>query len=232
MIILSAAISGLLLTIVVMVIVLTCRKVAKKRSTDKTIAGWLPAATKGPHRYNSESSSSSSSSSAEDHSQSNVTSSLTVEDVDESLDSLPVNYSAFIKSENLPEFKDSVLQKNNSSGAGPHFQQQDIVATENTIFVRDNLRRSSNYVVFNQFTDEHDLCNNYSNPYVQSASPVTNSSSSADSSSRNISPFYSNIPCRGDARYVSSGRDNAVIKYLEGEVTAEELDAIKLGTHV
>ena len=204
----SAAISGLLLTIVVIVIVVTCRNVAKKQSD---ISSW----PKDPHqeyRY--------SESSSEDQSQSNFTSSLTVEDVDESLDSLPVNYSAFIKSENLPEFKETFYQ-----------QQPDIVTSQNTVFVRDNFRKSNNYVVFNQYSSEQDLleCNNYSNPYVQSTSPIGNSS--ASSCSRNISPFYSNIPSRNDPRY-ASGRDNAVIKYLEGEVSADELDAIKLGTHV
>ena len=204
----SAAISGLLLTIVVIVIVVTCKKVAKKQSD---ISSW-PKAPDQVYRY--------SESSSEDQSQSNVTSSLTVDDADESLDSLPVNYSAFIKSENLPEFKDTFFQP-----------QPDVVTTENTVFVRDNLRKSNNYVVYNHYNSEQDLleCNNYSNPYVQSTSPITNSSGS--SCSRNISPFYSNLPCRGDPRY-SSGRDNAVIKYLEGEVSAEELDAIKLGTHV
>jgi hypothetical protein len=204
----SAAISGLLLTIVVIVIVVTCRNVAKKQSD---ISNW-PKAPNQVYRY--------SESSSEDQSQSNVTSSLTVEDVDESLDSLPVNYSAFIKSENLPEFKDTF-----------HQPQPDIVTSQNTVFVRDNFRKSNNYVVFNQYSSEQDLleCNNYSNPYVQSTSPIANSSVS--SCSRNISPFYSNIPSRNDPRY-TSGRDNAVIKYLEGEVSADELDAIKLGTHV
>ena len=204
----SAAISGLLLTIVVIVIVVTCRNVAKKQSD---ISNW-PKAPNQVYRY--------SESSSEDQSQSNVTSSLTVEDVDESLDSLPVNYSAFIKSENLPEFKDTF-----------HQPPPDIVTSQNTVFVRDNFRKSNNYVVFNHYSSEQDLleCNNYSNPYVQSTSPIANSSVS--SCSRNISPFYSNIPSRNDPRY-TSGRDNAVIKYLEGEVSADELDAIKLGTHV
>ena len=122
----SAAISGLLLTIVVIVIVVTCRNVAKKQSD---ISNW-PKAPNQVYRY--------SESSSEDQSQSNVTSSLTVEDVDESLDSLPVNYSAFIKSENLPEFKDTF-----------HQPQPDIVTSQNTVFVRDNSRKSNNYVVFN-----------------------------------------------------------------------------------
>jgi len=210
LIIMSAAISGLLLTIVGIVIVVTCRNVAKKQSD---ISSW-PKTPNQEYRY--------SESSSEDQSQSNVTSSLTVEDADESLDSLPVNYSAFIKSENIPEFKDTFYH---------HQQQPDVVTSKNTIFVRDNHRKSNNYVVFNHYSSEQDLleCNNYSNPYVQSASPIGNSST--QSCPRNISPFYSNIPSRNDPRY-TSGRDNAVIRYLEGEVSADELDAIKLGTHV
>ena len=205
-IIMSAAISGLLLTIVVIVIVVTCRNVVKKQSD---ISSW-PKTPNQEYGY--------SESSSEDQSQSNVTSSLTVEDADESLDSLPVNYSAFIKSENIPEFKESFYTPQ---------QQPDIVTSKNSVFVRDNYRKSNNYVVFNHYSSEQDLleCNNYSNPYVQSASPMGNGSV------RTVSPFYSNIPSRSDPRY-ASGRDNAVIRYLEGEVSADELDAIKLGTHV
>ena len=202
----SAAISGLLLTIVVIVIAVTCRNVVKKQSD---ISRW-PKTPNQEYGY--------SESSSEDQSQSNITSSLTVEDADESLDSLPVNYSAFIKSENIPEFKDTFYSPQ---------QQPDIVTSKNSVFVRDNCRKSNNYVVFNHYSSEQDLleCNNYSNPYVQSASPMGNSSV------RTVSPFYSNIPSRSDPRY-ASGRDNAVIRYLEGEVSADELDAIKLGTHV
>ena len=174
----SAAISGLLLTIVVMVILLTCRKMAKKQSDT---VGW-PGAPSQVYQY--------SISSSEDPSQSNLTGSVTVEDADESLDSLPVNYSAFIKSENIPEFRTSLRQ---------------VDQPDRAVLVRETVaRQSANFIVYQQRQGgEQD----YSNPYCQQSS----------------TPAYTNLP----------GRENAaVIRYLEGEVSAQQLDDIKLGTHV
>ena len=176
-----------MLTVVVMVIVMTCKKVASK-SDRPDISVWPGARAQ---------SSSYSDSSSEEPSQSNITSSLTVDDPDDSFESLPVNYSAFIKSENIP---DHVYPQ--SPGHAKH-----------------------SYIVYNHYATDHDMMagNSYANPYVQSTSPMT--VSSGENNNRNASPVYTNM-----SPYKS--RDEAVIKYLEGEVSAEQLDHLKLGTHV
>ena len=176
-----------MLTIVVLVIVMTCKKVASK--TDQPdISVW-------PH---SRAQAYSCSDSSEEPSQSNITSSLTVDDPDESFDSLPVNYSAFIKSENIPE-----QAYPQSPGHVKH-----------------------SYIVYNHYASDQEMMagNSYANPYVQSTSPMT-VSSSGDNNNRTISPVYTNM-----TPYKS--RDDPVIRYLEGEVSAEQLDHMKLGTHV
>ena len=118
---------------------MTCKKVASK--TDQPdISVW-------PH---SRAQAYSCSDSSEEPSQSNITSSLTVDDPDESFDSLPVNYSAFIKSENIPE------------QAYPHSP--------------GHVKHS--YIVYNHYASDQEMMagNSYANPYVQSTSPMTVSS--------------------------------------------------------
>ena len=169
----------------VLVIVMTCKKVASK--TDQPdISVW-------PH---SRAQAYSCSDSSEEPSQSNITSSLTVDDPDESFDSLPVNYSAFIKSENIPE-----QTYPQSPGHVKH-----------------------SYIVYNHYASDQEMMagNSYANPYVQSTSPMTVSSGEIN---RDTSPVYTNMPHH-------KNRDEAVIRYLEGEVTAQQLDHMKLGTHV
>ena len=174
-----------MLTIVLLVVVLTCKKVASK--TDQSdISAWPGRAKTCSY----------SDSSSEEPSQSNITSSLTVEDPDDSFDSLPVNYSAFIKSENIPE------------NVYPHSPSK------------------PSYIVYNHYISDQEMLggNSYANPYVQSTSPMT--VVSGENNNRNTSPVYTNM-----SPYKAS-RDEAVIKYLEGEVSAQQLDHMKLGTHV
>ena len=176
-----------MLTIVVLVIVMTCKKVADKTS-QPDISVW-PTGRAQTCSY---------SDSSEEPSQSNITSSLTVEDPDDSFDSLPVNYSAFIKSENI---------QHESPQSPAHSKHS--------------------YIVYNHYVSDQEMLagnmNSYANPYVQSTSPMTVSSSGENN--RTISPVYTNT-----TPYKS--REDPVIRYLEGEVSAEQLDHMKLGTHV
>ena len=194
----------------VLVLAVTCRKVASKHH-GSDISAW----PREPHHGYSESSSDDPSQT----SHSNITSSLTVDDPDDSFESLPVNYSAFIKSENIPDVK-NVYQDSSNPVINPQ---------ENTIFVRDGIRKSCNYIVYNHYTSDQELLhqsNSYANPYVQSTSPTNMHCDQVRTS--NTSPFYTNItPYKG-----CRDRDSAVIRYLEGEVSAKELDDMKLGTHV
>ena len=208
LVILGATISGVLLSIVALVLAVTCRKLAAKNDPEADISAW----PRQPHHGYSESSS-------DEPSQSNITSSLTVDDPDDSFESLPVNYSAFIKSENIPDLKTVYQDSSNPA----------INAQENTIFVREGMQRKScNYIVYNHYSSDQELLhqNSYSNPYVQSTSPMT-----VCSTENSSSPLYTNITPYKSGR---GERDSAVIRYLEGEVTASELDTLKLGlgTHV
>ena len=190
---------------------MTCVKSSAKRSEARA-ESQSPDLTAWPRG-----SSCSSSSDSEDPSQSNITSSLTVDDPDDSFESLPVNYSAFIKSENIPDLKNCYQQSS----------EPVINDKENSILVRDGMRQSCNYIVYNHYASDQELQQAgpaYANPYVQSTSPMT-VAQGPDSRTSTASPFYTNItPYRE--------RDSAVIRYLEGEVSAQELDDIKLGTHV
>ena len=183
-----------MLTIVVLVIVMTCKKVSDK-SAQPDISVW-PTGSRQTCSY---------SDSSEEPSQSNITSSLTVEDPDDSFDSLPVNYSAFIKSENIHE------------GVYPPGGPQQSPA-----------HSKHSYIVYNHYVTDQEMLagniNSYANPYVQSTSPMT-VSSSGENNNRTISPVYTNM-----TPYKT--RDDPVIRYLEGEVSAEQLDHLKLGTHV
>ena len=169
---------------------MTCKKVADK-SSQPDISGW-PAGRAQTCSY---------SDSSEEPSQSNITSSLSVEDPDDSFESLPVNYSAFIKSENI------------QAGAAPS---------------QSPAHSRHSYIVYNHYSTDQEMLagnmNSYANPYVQSTSPMT-VSSSGDNNNRTISPVYTNM-----TPYKT--RDDPVIRYLEGEVSAEQLDHMKLGTHV
>ena len=171
---------------------MTCKKVADK-SAQPDISVW-PTGRGQTCGY---------SDSSEEPSQSNITSSLSVEDPDDSFESLPVNYSAFIKSENIHE---AVYPGGPQSPA----------------------HSKHSYIVYNHYSTDQEMLagsmNSYANPYVQSTSPMT-VSSSGDNNSRTISPVYTNM-----TPYKS--RDDPVIRYLEGEVSAEQLDHMKLGTHV
>ena len=160
---------------------------------------------------------SSSSDTDTDPSHSNITSSLTADDQDDSFQSSPVNYSAFIKSENIPDLKNGYQQSS----------EPVINDKENSILVRDGMRQSCNYIVYNHYSSDQELRQAgpaYANPYVQSTSPMT-VAQGPDTRTATASPFYTNITPYKE-------RDSAVIRYLEGEVSAQELDDIKLGTHV
>ena len=216
LIILAATISGLLLSVVVLVIAMTCVKTASKKHRSAAAAAAAPAAAADISAWPRGRSCgySDTSDSSDEPSSSNITSSLTVDDPDDSFESLPVNYSAFIKSENIPDVK-SVYQ--DSSDAV-------IKDKDSTLLTRDATRQSCNYIVYNPYTSaggEHTArpSSCYANPYVQSTSPMTVERAAAPS------PFYTNTTPYKD-------RDSAVIRYLEGEVTAQQLDDIKLGTHV
>ena len=186
---------------------MTCRKLASKSDQDADISAWP---RQSHHGFGC------SESTSDEPSHSNITSSLTVDDPDDSFESLPVNYSAFIKSENIEDVKSYQESSNPVNNA-----QQ-----ENSIFVRDGMRKSCNYIVYNHYASDQELLHqntSYSNPYVQSTSPATVISDR----NTNASPFYTNI-----TPYKQQCRDSAVIRYLEGEVSAQELDKMKLGTHV
>ena len=210
LIILAATISGVLLSIVILVIAMTCVRITRRTQPGR---GESPDVSAWPRG-----SSYSSSSDSDDPSQSNITSSCTVDDADDSFESLPVNYSAFIKSENIPDLKSSYQGSS----------EPVINIRENSILVRDGIRQSCNYIVYNHHSGNqephHQEGPGFANPYVQSTSPMT-VAQGADSRTATASPFYTNITPYKE-------RDSAVIRYLEGEVTAQQLDHMKLGTHV
>ena len=210
LIILSGTISALLLSVVVLVLAVTCRKVASKNHQAADISAWPRHHPHHHHAY-------SDSTSDTEPSQSNITSSLTVDDPDDSFESLPVNYSAFIKSENIPDIKQDYQEQQSSA----HQQVQN--HSDNTMFDREGIRKSCSYIVYNHFHSDQ-LNTSYSNPYVQSTSPMT-VSTEMNPTMNTSSPFYTNITPYKE-------KDNAVIRYLEGEVSAKELDELKLGTHV
>lgn len=164
-------------------------------------------------------------SSSDEPSQSNITSSLTVDDPDDSFESLPVNYSAFIKSENIPDVKSHQPYQEQHQDQANHPREQN--------FDRDGIRRSCSYIVYNHYTSDQEMLH-HSNPYVQSTSPMPSVMEPGQGRMSTSSPLYSNItPYKMTPKELSKASSkDAVIRYLEGEVSAKELDDIKLGTHV
>ena len=92
LIILAATISGLLLSVVLLVIAMTCVKTASKKHRSAAAAAPATAADISAWPRGRSCGYSDTSDSSDEPSSSNITSSLTVDDPDDSFESLPVNY--------------------------------------------------------------------------------------------------------------------------------------------
>ena len=202
----AAAIGGLLLTIVLIVIVITCRKVAKAPINISPPAKKSPQ----PDRFSNSSS----------DTKANTISSLSAPDDLDGSDSLPEYHANFMKSQ--PDLLPNIKTTYNSDfepgwhGYGNSHQ-----------YTNRAYNNSDNYAAYRQFSSEHDLLDhtkysNYSNPYLQSNEFNSHTNAS-----------YGVLGSRNDQMY-SSGRFNAVAQKLSviGSVSAEDLNESSIGTHV
>jgi len=206
LIMVAAAIGGLLLTIVLIVIVMTCRKVAKTPLNISPGAKTSPQ----PDRFSNSSS----------DTKANTISSLSAPDDLDGSDSLPEYHANFMKSQPdvLPTIKTTY---NTDFEPGWHGYGNSHQYTNRAY------NNSDNYAAYRQFSSEHDLLdqnkyNNYSNPYLQS-----------NEFNSHTNAAYGIIGNRADPMY-SSGRFNAVAQKLEvmGSLSVEDLNESSIGTHV
>jgi len=206
LIMVAAAIGGLLLTIVLIVIVMTCRKVAKTPLNVSPGAKTSPQ----PDRFSNSSS----------DTKANTISSLSAPDDLDGSDSLPEYHANYMKSQPdlLPNIKTTLNTDFEPGWHGYGNSHQYTNRAYNNI---------DNYAAYRQFSSQHDLLdcnkfNNYANPYLQS-----------NELNGHTNAAYGLIGNRSDSMY-SSGRFNAVAQKLEvmGSLSAEDLNESSIGTHV